>query len=55
MLDNLRCTGTEATLFDCPDTGSYVAGCSRTKSAGAVCLCKESDITQNMYCIGPIF
>ena len=36
-LDNLRCTGSESTLFDCPHNGAGSHDCSHYSDAGVTC------------------
>ena len=37
-LDNLKCTGSEADLTQCPS--GPTAGCDHSEDAGVVCQCK---------------
>ena len=36
-LDNLACTGSEATLFDCPHSGVGIHNCVHSDDAGVTC------------------
>ena len=36
-LDNLQCTGSEATLFDCPHSGVGIHNCGHSEDAGVSC------------------
>ena len=36
-LKDLRCTGSEANLLQCPHTGTYIRGCPHSWDAGVVC------------------
>ncbi len=35
--DNLACTGTEASLFDCPHNGLNIHNCLHSEDAGVTC------------------
>ena len=37
LLDNLQCTGREASLLDCPHNGLYVHNCDHSGDAGVTC------------------
>ena len=37
FLDDVRCSGFEARLFDCPYSGIEVSSCTHSKDAGVVC------------------
>ena len=37
LLDNLLCTGREATLLDCPHNGRYIHNCNHSEDAGVTC------------------
>ena len=37
LLDDLMCTGTEASLLDCPSNGVGIHNCGHSEDAGAVC------------------
>ena len=37
LLDNLQCTGREASLLDCPHNGMYVHNCKHQEDAGVTC------------------
>ena len=37
VLDNLQCTGREATLLDCQHNGKYVHNCDHQEDAGVTC------------------
>ena len=37
LLDNLQCTGREASLLDCPHNGLYVHNCEHNGDAGVTC------------------
>ena len=38
MLDDVVCTGTEASLFDCPNSGLNIHNCGHSEDAGVVCM-----------------
>ena len=38
VLDDLRCTGTESRLIDCPSSGIGVHNCVHSEDAGVRCL-----------------
>ena len=38
MLDDLQCTGTEASLFDCPHSGVNIHNCDHSEDAGVRCM-----------------
>ncbi len=38
FLDDVRCSGFESRLFDCPNQGIEVNNCAHTKDAGVVCI-----------------
>ena len=41
VLDDLDCSGSEASLFDCPsDSPMLVHNCDHSEDAGVRCLCK---------------
>ena len=41
ILDDLDCSGSEASLFDCPsDSPMLVHNCDHSEDAGVRCLCK---------------
>ena len=37
LLDNLQCTGREASLLDCPHNGLYIHNCNHQEDAGVTC------------------
>ena len=37
-LDDLRCTGSESRLIDCPHSGAGVHNCSHSEDAGVRCV-----------------
>ena len=37
LLDDLQCTGTEASLFQCPHNGLYSHNCVHSEDAGVTC------------------
>ena len=37
VLDNLQCTGTEETLFNCTHNGVNIHNCAHSEDAGAIC------------------
>ena len=39
VLDNLRCVGTEASLFNCPANAIGVHNCAHSEDVGVVCQC----------------
>lgn len=40
FLDDTRCSGTEARLFDCPSRGIGIHNCGHSEDAGIICKCK---------------
>ena len=38
ILDDVRCTGTEANLLQCPNSGILSHNCFHSEDAGVVCL-----------------
>ena len=38
VLDNVRCTGSEAYISDCPNNGLFVHNCAHYEDAGVRCL-----------------
>ena len=48
LLDDVRCTGLEYRLFDCPNYGLEILNCGHNRDAGVTCL--EGICTIN-YCI----
>ena len=48
LLDNLQCTGREASLLDCPHNGVYIHNCDHSEDAGVTCefmlVCTYLDI-----------
>ena len=41
VLDDLDCSGSEGSLFDCPsDSSVLVHNCDHSEDAGVRCLCK---------------
>ncbi len=42
ILDNVACTGTEASIFDCPNNGIGVHNCAHSEDVGVRCPCKIS-------------
>ena len=38
VLDDVACTGTEASLFDCPNRGLNIHNCGHSEDAGVVCM-----------------
>ncbi len=38
VLDDVACTGTEASLFDCPNSGLNIHNCGHSEDAGVVCM-----------------
>ena len=43
ILDNLKCTGTESSIFDCPHFGIWKNDCSHSEDAAVVCESKNYD------------
>ena len=37
VLDNLRCTGNESSIFDCPHNGEWLENCGASEIAGVRC------------------
>ena len=50
LLDNLRCTGTETRLVDCPHNGIGIDNCAHSEDAGLRCAGKYR-ILYNNYCL----
>ena len=47
VLDNLDCSGSEGSLFDCPsDSPVLVHDCDHSEDAGVRCLCKSLTLKQ---------
>lgn len=44
ILDNLKCTGAEKTLFDCPGNAIGVNNCNHGEDAGVRCPGKKKNI-----------
>ena len=43
ILDDLDCSGSESSLFDCPsDSPVLVHDCDHSEDAGVRCLCKDA-------------
>lgn len=42
VLDQLACTGTESTLFDCPHNGVGIHDCSHFEDVGITCPRKKN-------------
>ena len=42
VLDDLRCTGSETRLIDCPNRGPLQHDCGHSKDAGVRCLLPSS-------------
>lgn len=40
VLDDLRCVGTETSLFNCPARPVGSHNCAHSEDAGVVCVCK---------------
>ncbi len=40
VLDDLTCTGTESSLFDCGSNGINIHNCGHSEDAGVTCLRK---------------
>ena len=40
ILDELKCTGTETSLFNCPHNGLWKHDCKHTEDASVVCESK---------------
>ena len=40
VLDNVRCTGLEAYITDCPNNGLYIHNCRHYEDAGVSCVGK---------------
>ncbi len=38
VFDDVACTGTEASLFDCPNSGLNIHNCGHSEDAGVVCM-----------------
>ena len=38
ILDDVRCTGFEGRLFDCPNNGPLIHTCTHSEDVGVVCL-----------------
>ena len=39
LLDDLLCSGSEASLFNCPNSGIGIHNCVHSEDAGVVCQC----------------
>ncbi len=40
MLDDLACTGTETSLFDCIHGGLNMHNCAHSEDVGVICACE---------------
>ena len=40
LLDDLACTGSETSIFNCPHNGVGSHNCGHSEDAGAVCACE---------------
>ncbi len=47
LLDNLMCTGTEASLIDCPHNGVSIHNCGHSEDAGVICRGIKSYVLLN--------
>ena len=45
VLDNLGCTGTELSVFDCPHNGEWQENCGASEIAGVQCTSKICSVT----------
>ena len=51
FLDNVRCTGRESTLFDCPSNAVGTNDCSHAEDAGVRCILRKSMMTTWIDCV----
>lgn len=42
-MDEVRCTGDESTLLDCPSDGFYIHNCDHSEDSGVRCLHNGKD------------
>lgn len=49
LLDDLGCTGTEVSLFSCPNRGIGVHNCGHSEDVGVVCQCMSDKLFVAYY------
>ena len=52
VLDNVRCTGLEAYITDCPNNGLYIHNCRHYEDAGVSCVGKYTQLTEKKPSLG---
>ena len=51
LLDDLGCTGTEDSLFNCPNRGIGVHNCAHSEDVGVVCQCTSDELIGYYVCV----
>lgn len=48
-MDDMRCTGYESSLFDCPFPGWGIDNCGHSEDAGVICEEAEPEVLSNYH------